>query len=133
MPYYIVTNCKVAYFFNTKNSKELKLNGNPIREFQTLDVLRIINNRLLKSNKLDDFSTSVDAKAAISEATFNKKLWELAYVYRNLNFKNISEKIDFTIGFIALKYFEEKQVMEGEKRRDIDFWSDFKKDIKDNK
>ena len=42
IPYYIVTNCKVSYFYNSKNGKELKLNGSPIREFQALDILRII-------------------------------------------------------------------------------------------
>lgn len=133
IPYFIVTNCKVSYFFNSKNGKELKLNGSPIREFQSQDILRIIYKRLSKSRDLDDISTSVDAKSAISEATFNKKLWELAYVYRNLNFKNISEKIDFTIGFIALKYFEEKIDAENNKNKTRDYWSDFNKDIKEQK
>jgi len=133
IPYFIVTNCKVSYFFNSKNGKELKLNGSPIREFQSQDILRIIYKRLSKSKDLDDISTSVDAKSAISEATFNKKLWELAYVYRNLNFRNISEKIDFTIGFIALKYFEEKIDAENNKNKTRDYWSDFNKDIKEQK
>ena len=133
IPYFIVTNCKVSYFFNSKTGKELKLNGSLIREFQSLDILRIICKRLSKSKEIDDISTSVDAKSAISEATFNKKLWELAYVYRNLNFKNISEKIDFTIGFIALKYFEEKIEFENRKSKTKDYWSDFGQSIKDKK
>ena len=133
IPYYIVTNCKVSYFYNSKNGKELKLNGSPIREFQALDILRIIFKQLSKNNDLTDIVTGVDAKTKISEANFNKKLWELAYVYRNLNFKNISEKIDFTIGFIALKYFEEKIEHENKKARNKDYWSDFKRDIKEDK
>lgn len=133
IPYFIVTNCKVSYFFNSKTGKELKLNGSPIREFQSLDILRIIHSKLSKSNNLEDIVTGVDAKSAISEATFNKKLWELAYVYRNLNFKNISEKIDFTIGFISLKYFEEKIEHENKKLKNKDYWSDFKNDIKEGK
>ena len=42
IPYFVVTNCKVSYFYNSKNGKELSLNGNPIREFQSLDVLKLI-------------------------------------------------------------------------------------------
>ena len=133
IPYFIVTNCLISYFYNTKTGKELKLNGSPIRDFQSLDVLRIINKRLVKSPNLEDIITSLDAKAAISEAIFNKKLWELAIIYRGLNFKNYSEKIDFTIGFIALKYFEEKAEYEKKKLKTKDYWSDFREPLKHGK
>jgi len=52
---------------------------------------------------------NVDSISTISEAIFNKKLWELAGVYRGINFKDNVQKIDFTVGFVALEYFEEKE------------------------
>ena len=46
LPYFIVTNCKTTYFYNAKTLKQLTLNGNPIREFQTIDIYRLIKNKL---------------------------------------------------------------------------------------
>ena len=43
--YFIVTNCKTAIFYNAKNIQEISLNDNPIREFQTMDILRLINKK----------------------------------------------------------------------------------------
>ncbi|MDK0627801.1 N-6 DNA methylase [Clostridium perfringens] len=127
IPYFIVTNCNVAYFYNTKTGDELKLNGNPIREFQDLDILNLILNKLKENNQITDIVTDGDLKGKISEAVFNKKLWELANIYRQINFKNITEKIDFTIGFIALKYFEEKEIQMNCKIADEVYWSDISK------
>ena len=115
MPYFIVTNCNISYFYNAHNGEELKLNSNPIREFQTLDVLRLIRKKMEIDPGIVDIITSVDTQSFISEAVFNKKLWELANVYRSVDFLNINEKIDFTIGFIALKFFEEKAEIHNEK------------------
>ena len=42
LPYFIITNCKTSIFYNTSNLEEIKLNGNPLREFQTIDILRLI-------------------------------------------------------------------------------------------
>ena len=42
LPYFAVTNCKSTIFYNAKTCKEIKLNNNPIREFQTIDILRLI-------------------------------------------------------------------------------------------
>ncbi|MBR4804038.1 MAG: type I restriction enzyme HsdR N-terminal domain-containing protein, partial [Bacteroidales bacterium] len=42
IPFFGVTNCKTTYFYNGKTGERLKLNGNLISEFQTLDVFRII-------------------------------------------------------------------------------------------
>jgi hypothetical protein len=109
LPYFIVTNCKVTIFYNAKTGKEMKLNGNPIREFQTIDILRLIKNRLTKDPSLEDIRTNVDSLSVISEAVFNKKLWELAKIYRNINFENNVQKIDFTIGFVSLEYFGERE------------------------
>jgi len=124
--YFIVTNCKISYFYNSSNGKELKLNGNPIREFQSLDVLRLISKKIEKNEKLTDISTNVDTQSSISEAIFNKRLWELANIYRGVDFNNITEKIDFTIGFISLKFFEEKAALEGFKDKTKDYWSDLR-------
>ena len=85
LPYFIVTNCKTTYFYNTKTSKQLKLNGNPIREFQTIDIYRLIKHKLTVDPDLDSINTNVDSISTISEAIFNKKLWELAGVYRGIN------------------------------------------------
>lgn len=123
LPYFIITNCKTTKFYNATNGDEIKLNGNPIREFQTIDILRLIKNRLRKNPKLDNILTNVDSLSVISEAVFNKKLWDLAKIYRNINFENNTQKIDFTIGFISLEYFEEKEVSEGKKNNVNIYWS----------
>jgi hypothetical protein len=121
LPYFIVTNCKTTTFYNTQTGKEIRLNNNPIREFQTIDILRLIKNKLKKNTGLENIQTNVDSLSVISEAIFNKKLWELAKIYRNINFENGVEKIDFTIGFISLEFFEEIQ----QKRdRSKIYWSD---------
>jgi type I restriction-modification system DNA methylase subunit len=124
MPYFIVSNCKVSVFYNTKTGNEISLNGNPIREFQTIDIFRLIKNKLLQDPTLHEIRTNVDSLSVISEAIFNKKLWELASVYRGVNFKDNQQKIDFTIGFIALEFFEEKEVQDGKKDHSKIYWSE---------
>jgi len=123
LPYFIVTNCKTTIFYNTKTGKEIKLNGNPIREFQTIDIFRLIKNRLTKDAKLNNIITNVDSISVISEAVFNKKLWELAKIYRNINFDNNVQKIDFTIGFVSLEYFEEREKLRGALDENKIYWS----------
>jgi hypothetical protein len=54
----------------------------------------------------------VDSLSAISEAIFNKKLWEIENIYRDINFKDNIQKIDFTIGFVALEFYYEKSKIE---------------------
>jgi type I restriction-modification system DNA methylase subunit len=124
LPYFVVTNCKISIFYNVKTGKEIKLNNNPIREFQTIDILRLIKHRLTKDPNLDNILTNVDSLSVISEAVFNKKLWELEKIYRNVNFENNVQKIDFTIGFISLEYFEEKEMLIGKKDKTKIYWSD---------
>ena len=75
LPYFIVTNCKTSVFYNVKTGAEIQLNGNPIREFQSIDIFRLIKNRLTKNPNLNNIITNVDSLSTISEATFNKKLW----------------------------------------------------------
>lgn len=123
LPYFIVTNCKTTKFFNAKTGSEIKLNGNPIREFQTIDILRLIKNKLRKDPELNNILTNVDSLAVISEAVFNRKLWDLAKIYRNINFENNVQKIDFTIGFISLEYFEEKETIKGKRNANNIYWS----------
>ena len=123
LPYFIVTNCKTTYFYNAKTLKQLTLNGNPIREFQTIDIYRLIKNKLTANPDLDSINTNVDSISTISEAIFNKKLWELAGVYRGINFKDNVQKIDFTVGFVALEYFEEKEEIDGTKDATKVYWS----------
>jgi type I restriction enzyme M protein len=124
LPYFIVTNCKTTIFYNAKTLNEITLNKNPIREFQTIDILRLIKNRLIKNEDLKDIHTNVDSISTISESIFNKKLWELATVYRGINFKNNVQKIDFTIGFISLEFFEEKAILDKTKDESKIYWSD---------
>ena len=126
LPYFIVTNCKKTIFYNAKNLKEISLNGNPIREFQTIDIFRLIKNKLIKDPETTNILTNVDSISAISEAIFNKKLWELADIYRGINFKDNVQKIDFTIGFIALEYFEEKEIIDCNKDNSKIYWSECK-------
>ncbi len=123
LPYFIVTNCKKSVFYNSETGKEITLNKNPIREFQTIDILRLIKNRLKKDKKLDNIRTNVDSISTISEAIFNKKLWELAGIYRGINFKDNIQKIDFTIGFISLEFFEEKEILDNNKDNSKIYWS----------
>lgn len=124
LPYFIVTNCKTTVFYNSKNGNEIRLNNNPIREFQTIDILRLIKNRLGKDFSIYNIKTNVDSLSAISEAIFNRKLWDLAIIYRSISFKNNQEKIDFTIGFVSLKFFEEKENIEGKKDKTKIYWSE---------
>lgn len=128
--YYIVTNLKTSYYYNSETNEELSLNGNPIREFLSLDLLKFIKNQLIKNPKIKDIITNNDTSSIISEDIFNKKLWELANIYREISFNNSSEKIDFTIGFIVLKYFEEKVITLKEKRNDkMIYWSGIKQHL----
>lgn len=124
LPYFIVTNGKTSIFYNAKTSNEIKLNGNPIREFQTIDIFRLIKKQLSKNPELDNIITNIDSLSVISEAIFNKKLWELAKVYRNISFDNNAQKIDFTVGFISLEYFEERETIKGTKDLTKIYWSD---------
>ena len=124
LPYFIVTNGKVSIFYNVKTESEIKLNGNPIREFQTIDIFRLIKYRLTKDPNLHNIITNVDSLSVISEAVFNNKLWELAKIYRNIGFDNTPDKIDFTIGFISLEYFEERETTKGVKDATKIYWSD---------
>ena len=124
LPYFIVTNYETTIFYNVKTKKEIKLNSNPIREFQTIDILRLIKNQLSKNPNLDNIITNVDSLSVISEAVFNKKLWELKKIYRDIKFENKVQIIDFTIGFIALEFFEEKVTMSGNKDNKKMYWSD---------
>ena len=124
LPYFIVTNFSTTYFYNARTLRQLKLNGNPIREFQTIDIYRLIKKKLTENPELEMIQTNVDSISAISEAIFNKKLWELAGVYRGINFKDNVQKIDFTVGFVALEYFEEKETIDGTKDGSRVYWSD---------
>lgn len=121
--YFIVTNCKTSIFYNSNNGKEITLNNNPLREFQTIDILRLIKNKIKKDKLLTNIRTNVDSVSIISESTFNKKLWELKNIYREIDFKNNIEKIDFTIGFITLEFYEEKLKEEKRYREDKMSWS----------
>lgn len=123
IPYFIVTNCKTSIFYNSQNGKEILLNGNPIREFQTIDIFRLIKNKLLKNPQHFEIFTNVDSISTISEATFNKKLWEIKNIYRGISFKNNIEKIDFTIGFVALEYYEEKEKSDNKIDNSKLYWS----------
>lgn len=131
LPYFIVTNCKTAVFYNASNMQEIKLNGSLLREFQTIDIFRLIKKKIHENAELVDISTNVDSSSTISESTFNKKLWELASVYRGISFKNNNQKIDFTIGFIALEFFEEKAMIEKTYDASKLSWSNCYDDIDD--
>jgi len=126
LSYFIVTNCKTSIFYNANTLKEITLNKNPIREFQTIDILRLIKNKLANNPLMQDIHTNVDSISTISEAIFNKKLWELATIYRGINFKDNIQKIDFTIGFVSLEFFEEKETLENKKDNSKIYWSDCK-------
>ena len=124
LPFFIITNCKTSIFYNTNNLKEIVLNTNPIREFQTIDIFRLIKNKLQKEPDSNNIITNVDSVSIISESIFNKKLWELKTIYRDIDFgEGGKDKIDFTIGFITLEYFEEKERNEGKWREHKTYWS----------
>lgn len=124
LPFFIVTNCKTSRFYNVRTGNEIRLNNSPIRSFQTIDVFRLIKNQLTKNPTLENIITNVDSLALISEAVFSNKLWELAKIYRNISFENGVHKIDFTIGFISLEYFEEREIQKGTKDSTKIYWSD---------
>lgn len=126
LPYFGVTNCKTTYFYNVKTGNRISLNGNIIYEFQTLDVFRIIKKRLSENPAQDDIRIGIDSLASVSEAVFNKKLWELKEEYRAIDFENNTQKIDFTVGMIALEYYEEKAEIDGTKDNSLQYWSSCK-------
>lgn len=129
IPFFGVTNCKTTFFYNGITGERLKLNGNLISEFQTLDVFRIIRKKLKEQPSLSNIRMGVDSLSSVSEAVFNKKLWELKEEYREIDFANNTQKIDFTIGLIALEYFEEKAEIDNKKDASLQYWSDGKKFI----
>ena len=131
LPYFIVTNCKTSIFYNTKTLKEIRMNTNPIRAFQSIDIFRLIKNKLNKDLNLSNIITNVDSASTISEAIFNNKLWELKTIYRDIDFgEGGKNKIDFTIGFVALEYFEEKKSRR--KWRDGElYWGNCNDDVND--
>ncbi len=129
LPYFIVTNCNTTIFYNANTLSEISLNGNPIREFQTIDIFRLIKNKLQKNPKINNINTNVDSISTISEAIFNKKLWELAGIYRGISFKDNIHKIDFTIGFITLEYYEEKEVLDGKRDNSKIYWTNCRDEV----
>lgn len=124
LPYFIITNCKTSAFYNCATLKQITLNKNPIREFQTIDILRLVKNKLTRNPTINDIQTSVDSISTISESIFNKKLWELATIYRGINFKDNVQKIDFTVGFVSLEFYEEKAVLDNSKDHSKVYWSE---------
>lgn len=124
-----VTNCKTTHFYNVKTKKRLSINGKLIYEFQTLDVFRIIKKQLNETPLKNDIKLGVDSLASVSEAVFNKKLWELKEEYRSIDFENNTQKIDFTVGMIALEYYEEKAELDKTKNESLVYWSSCKKFI----
>ena len=79
---------------------------------------------------MENILTNVDSRSVISEAVFNKKLWELKKIYRNVKFDNNVQIIDFTIGFVALEYFEEREKrIKGKLDATKIYWSDCRKPI----
>lgn len=127
IPFFGVTNCKTTYFYNTQTKERLSLNGNLIYEFQTLDIFRIIKKCLVENPKATDIKIGFNSLSAVSEAVFNKKLWELKEIYRAIDFENNTQKIDFTVGLIALEYYEEKSELENTKDESLQYWSDIRK------
>lgn len=124
IPFFGVTNCHTTYFYNVETGEKLSLNGNIISEFQTLDVFRTIKQKLIENPKISNIRTGVGTFSRVSEAVFNKKLWELKEEYRDIKFSSNTDKIDFTIGLIALEYYEEKAIQEGKKDFSKQYWSD---------
>lgn len=130
MPYYIVTNLKTSHYYNSKTGKELKLNGNPIRDFLSLELLKYIKTYLNNNTDSNNIVVNSDTRNSISEDIFNKKLWELANIYRSISFSNSAQKIDFSIGFIVLKYYEEKiKLLEEASNVNMSYWSGLKTQI----
>ena len=124
LPYFIVTNGDTCVFYNVVTKKEIRIDKNPLREFQGLDILRRIKKYLEKNPTHDNVPTDIGARSSISEAIFNRKIWELKKIYRNITFDNPIQKIDFTIGFIALKFFEEKARLVDAVDASKNYWSD---------
>lgn len=56
LPYFIVTNCKTTIFYNNTTMQPITINNNPIREFQTIDIFRLIKSKLLKDPLLNNIN-----------------------------------------------------------------------------
>ena len=122
LSYFAVTNCSITYFYNL-DGRRLSLNGSPITEFQTMDVMRIMKRVTGENHAATDIDMSVDSLTAVSEAVFNAKLWQLKNIYRGIDFENNMKKIDFTIGLISMGYYEEKAIMDGTYDENLVWWS----------
>lgn len=129
--YFGVTNTITTVFYNASTLEVLKVDGLMVSEFQDLDVLRAIKSQLEDQPELSNIVLGQDTQEALSEAKFNKKLWELREIYRSISFQNNEQKINFTIAVIALAYFEEKSVADGTKRPNRKYWSDIGKHLDD--
>lgn len=122
LSYFAVTNCSITYFYNL-DGRRLSLNGSPITEFQTMDVMRIMKRVTGENHAATDIDMSVDSLTAVSEAVFNAKLWQLKNIYRGIDFENNMKKIDFTIGLISMEYYEEKAILDGTYDENLVWWS----------
>lgn len=128
--YFGVTNCNQTYFYNL-DGERLSLNGNPISEPQSMDVLRLIKRQTDADIHATDIAMGVDALTAVSEAVFNSKLWQLKNIYRGIDFENNTRKIDFTVGMVSMEYYEEKAILDGHHDETLSWWSDAR-NIADN-
>ena len=124
LPYFMVTNGEICIFYNVATGKEIQIDRNPLREFQGFDILRRIKKYLDKHPRHDNIPTDVGARSSISEAIFNRKMWDMKKIYRNITFENPTQTIDFTIGFIALKFFEDKDRLNETIDASKNYWSD---------
>lgn len=129
--YFGVTNTITTVFYNASTLEELKVDGTVVTEFQDLDVLRALKSQLEDQPELSNIILGQDTQDSVSEAKFNKKLWELREIYRSISFQNNEQKINFTIAVIALAYFEEKAFEDGTRRPDRKYWSDIGKHLDD--
>ena len=130
LPYFMVTNGDTCIFYNVVTKKEIQIDKNPLREFQGFDILRRIKKYLDKNPRHNNIPTDIGARSSISEAIFNRKMWDMKKIYRNITFENPTQTIDFTIGFIALKFFEDKDRLNGTIDTSKNYWSDCSDDTK---
>lgn len=123
--YYIVTNCKdTVRFYNRFTDEEIKLDGNPIRRWQPLDVLKKIQTQVTSTNcEVSHKGKKVHVK--YSEADFKNSLRVLNNIFRSCAISKPEDKIDTTISFIILKYIGEREEENRTLDKQVRIWTGY--------
>ncbi len=123
--FYVITNCLDTHrFYNRFNDEEILLDGQYVTQFKPLEVLQKIQTQVNSDNSQVFHRTSQNL-AVKSEAQFRRALQMLANVYRSCGLKQGDDRIDPTVGFVVLKYIQEKEDESRTLGRQVKLWHQY--------